>query len=104
MGTRESDLRHDVDDERSRVDATLDEIQRRLTPGQLVDEVLRHGRGAGSDFVSNLGRTLAANPLPAALVGVGLLWLLLAPHPAPGPSVGAPPADPSPPAPEPEVR
>ena len=76
------DLKRDVAEERARVDATLDEVQRRLTPGQLIDEVLHHGRGAGSDFMANLGRSLAANPIPAALVGVGLMWLLLAPKPA----------------------
>ncbi len=75
-------LEQEVKDERARVDATLDEIQRRMTPGQLIDEVLHHGRGAGTDFIANLGRTLAANPVPTALVGVGLLWLLMAPKPA----------------------
>jgi hypothetical protein len=79
-------LERDVAEERARVDATLDEVQRRLTPGQLVDEVLRHGRGAGTDIVANLGRTLAANPVPTALVGVGLLWLLMAPKPVAPPS------------------
>ena len=76
------DLERDVAEERARVDAALDEVQRRLTPGQLIDEVLHHGRGAGTDFVANLGRTLAANPIPTALVGVGLMWLLLGPKPA----------------------
>ena len=78
-GNQRENLERDVAEERARVDATLDEVQRRLTPGQLIDEVLHHGRGAGSDFVANLGRTLAANPIPTALVGVGLMWLLLAP-------------------------
>jgi hypothetical protein len=79
--SQRENLERDVAEERARVDATLDEVQRRLTPGQLIDEVLHHGRGAGSDFVANLGRTLAANPIPTALVGVGLMWLLLAPKP-----------------------
>lgn len=83
-------LEREVAEERARVNATLDEIQNRLTPGQLVDEVLRHGRGVGNDFVANLGRTLAANPVPTALVGVGVLWLLLAPK-------TKPPAEPNPP-------
>jgi hypothetical protein len=82
-------LEREVVEERARLNATLDEIQNRLTPGQLVDEVLRHGRGAGSDFVANLGRTLITNPVPTALVGVGLLWLLLAPKPTP-PAADAP--------------
>ena len=89
---RPEGLARAVEDERARVDATLDEIQRRLTPGQLVDKVLRHGRGGGSDFAANLGRTLAANPIPTALVGVGLLWLLLAPRTA-DPSSSTPEPD-----------
>lgn len=68
-----NDLEQDVTDERARVDATINEIQSRLTPGQLIDEVLRHGRAPGTDFVANLGRTLAANPIPTALVSVGLM-------------------------------
>lgn len=88
-------LARDVAEERARVDATLDEIQRRLTPGQLFDEVLRHGRSTGTDFAANLGRTLSANPIPTALVGVGLLWLLLAPKTGASakPDEAVPPAD-----------
>lgn len=74
-------LARDLAEERAKIDETIDEIQKRLSPGQLIDEVLRHGRGAGSDVVSSLGRTLTANPLPTALIGVGLLWLLLSPRP-----------------------
>lgn len=68
----------EIHQQRARVEATLDEIERRLTPGQLVDEVLRHVRDPGASFVANLGRTLAENPVPTALVGVGIAWLLLA--------------------------
>jgi len=37
------------------------------------------GHGAGQDLASSLGHTLSANPVPTALVGVGLPSLLLAP-------------------------
>jgi hypothetical protein len=73
-------LQRAVAEERARVDETIDAIQHRLTPGQMIDEVLRQGRGVGNDFVSSLGRTLSANPIPTALVGVGRLWLLFAPR------------------------
>lgn len=89
MSKPAAELEKDVHDERARVDATLDEIQRRLSPGQMIDEVLRHGRSGGTDFVANLGRTLSANPIPTALVGVGLLWLLLAPRPSQPPTASA---------------
>lgn len=89
-----SELERDVADRRERIDDTLRQIQSRLTPGQMVDEILHHGRGAGTDFVANLGRTLSGNPIPTALVGVGLLWLLLSPKPAPN-VPAAKPADPT---------
>ncbi len=90
---RPEDIKAGIDQERARVDATLEEIERRLTPGQLVDEVLRHARGPGTDFVANLGRTLAANPIPTALVGVGLAWLLLARQPEARPARDVRPDD-----------
>jgi hypothetical protein len=77
-GQSAAELEREVTEDRERIDHTLLEIQSRLTPGQLIDEVLRHGQGTGRDLVSGLGRTLSANPVPTALVGVGLLWLLLA--------------------------
>ena len=80
---RDDALERDLAEERARVAKTIDEIQHRLSPGQLIDEVMRHGRGAGSDVVSGLARTLSANPVPTALIGLGLLWLLLAPKDEP---------------------
>jgi len=85
-------LERDLADEQAKVAQTIDEIQHRLSPGQLIDEVMRHGRGTGSGVVANLGRTLSANPVPTALIGVGLLWLLLAPKLEPRQDAGEPPA------------
>jgi ElaB/YqjD/DUF883 family membrane-anchored ribosome-binding protein len=60
------------------MDATLHAIERRLTPGQLVDQGLDYLRhSGGKEFVSNLGHSVQQNPLPVALVGVGLAWLMM---------------------------
>jgi hypothetical protein len=83
-----AELEREVAAERTRVEETIDAIQRRLTPGQLVDEVLHHTQRTGSDFASNLGKTISANPIPAALLGIGLVWLLLAQRP---PAAAPPP-------------
>ncbi len=49
----------------------------RLSPGRMVDEALVYAREAGvADFGRNLGRSVRDNPLPVALVGVGLAWLM----------------------------
>jgi hypothetical protein len=67
-----------VAEERKRVEEAFDAIQRRLTPGQLVDEILTYAEHAGSGFAANLGKSVTANPIPAVMIGVGLVWLILA--------------------------
>lgn len=73
-------LEMEVDAQRHRVESTIDEIKERLTPGQLVDEVLSYTGSGGAKFASNLGQTLSANPVPAALLGVSLAWLMAGPR------------------------
>lgn len=78
-----ADLEREVAEERTRVEETIDAIQRRLTPGQLIDEIAAYAQETGSGFAADLGKTIRENPIPTALVGVGLLWFLLAQaHPA----------------------
>ncbi|HEY0853810.1 MAG TPA: DUF3618 domain-containing protein [Devosia sp.] len=71
-----AELEREVDAQRSRVEARIGEIKDRLSPGQLIDEALAYTKDGGSHFASNLGSTIAANPLPAALLGVSLVWLM----------------------------
>lgn len=62
---------------RRSVDATLSEIESRLTTGQLVDQGIDYLRNSGArEFVSNLGASVKHNPLPVTLVGIGLAWLM----------------------------
>lgn len=61
---------------RARLGDHLDELTRRLSPGQLVDEALMYVKeGQAADFVRNLGTSVRDNPLPVALIGAGLVWL-----------------------------
>ena len=73
-----ADLQHEVDLQRARVEDTIDQIQDRLSPGQLVDELLAYTKGGG-EFVSTLQRQVTSNPLPVALLGVSLAWLMAKP-------------------------
>lgn len=62
---------------RSRMDARLNELQERLSPGQVLDDLMRYFRGSeGGDFARNLMDSVRSNPLPAALTGIGLTWLM----------------------------
>jgi len=70
------DIEREVVEQRGRVEARIGEIRDRLSPGQLVDEVLSYTKDGGGKFAANFGQQITANPLPAALVGVGLVWLI----------------------------
>ena len=70
-------LEHEIDADRQRISDKISAIQERLTPGQLVDEVMAYAKSSGGrEYVSNLGRSFKDNPMPVALVGVGLAWLM----------------------------
>lgn len=71
-----ADLEREVSAQRSRVEARIGEIKDRLSPGQLLDEALSYTKHGGAHFASNLGSQISANPLPVALVGIGLAWLI----------------------------
>jgi len=67
----------EIDRTRGEMDRTLTAIEHRLTPGQLVDQGIDYLRHSGAnEFVQNLGGTAKQNPMPLALVGIGLAWLM----------------------------
>lgn len=74
-----AELQREIELQRSRVETTIDQIQDKLSPGQLVDELLAYTKGGGGEFVASLQRNVTANPLPVALLGVSLAWLMAKP-------------------------
>ncbi|KKB75937.1 hypothetical protein VW35_19530 [Devosia soli] len=78
-----AELQREIEMQRSRVENTIDEIQAKLSPGQLVDELLAYTKGGGGEFVSTLQRQVTSNPLPVALLGVSLAWLMAKPNNGP---------------------
>jgi hypothetical protein len=72
-----AEIEREVQQSRAEIEHTLDAIQARLSPGELVDQALGYLRGGrGVDFVRNLGDSVAQNPIPVALMGVGLAWMM----------------------------
>jgi ElaB/YqjD/DUF883 family membrane-anchored ribosome-binding protein len=79
MSTQTERLEIEAEATRQRLSATVDELRSRLTPGHALDEIIAYTReGAAGEFVRNLGRDVARNPLPVTLAGAGLAWLMLA--------------------------
>jgi len=71
-----SELEREVDRERERVSATIDELQARASVGSLVDQLVKAVGENGGEMSRNLGRSLRDNPLAALLTGAGLAWLM----------------------------
>jgi hypothetical protein len=72
-----AELEHEAELARARVSSTAESIRAKMTPGQLIDEFsgLFTG-GDSSSMLATLKSQVGANPLPVALVGVGLTWLM----------------------------
>jgi hypothetical protein len=70
-------IEREIDNDRHRIEEKLSAIQERLTPGQMIDEALGYAKAhGGGEYFANLGNSIKANPLPAALMGVSLAWLM----------------------------
>src|SRR5215469_978689 len=71
-------LEHETEQTRSQIASTLDELRACMTPGQVFNRIAhRVGDAGGAAFVANLKRQTINNPVPVALIGAGLAWLML---------------------------
>ncbi|TBU83433.1 hypothetical protein DNK06_03120 [Pseudomonas daroniae] len=69
-------LEQEIDQQRSRIDALIDDVEARLTPQYLIDQALAYGRESGGlEIAERLGQTLKSNPVPVAMTAIGLAWL-----------------------------
>ncbi|MCA1439541.1 DUF3618 domain-containing protein [Ensifer sp. IC4062] len=75
-----AELQREIESDRQRIEEKLHAIQERMSPGQLMDEMLEYAKtSGGAEYLSNLGVALKTNPIPVALMGVSLAWLLANP-------------------------
>jgi ElaB/YqjD/DUF883 family membrane-anchored ribosome-binding protein len=76
--TSSAQLEQEAEQTRAQLAQTLDELRERITPGQLVDQAVDYAKDSGGGmFARNLGNQVTANPLPVALIGAGVAWLML---------------------------
>jgi len=70
-------LERTADRIREDLDRTLDALERRLAPGQLLDRSLAYLREHGGDMASAVGDSVRRNPVPILLTVAGLGWLVV---------------------------
>jgi len=70
-------IEEDVERTRAHMAETLEELRSRMSPGQILDEVLGYAKETGGgQTVRNLGRTVQDNPAPLLLIGAGIAWMM----------------------------
>jgi hypothetical protein len=80
MSTETDELERASEVHRARIAVLVDELRGHVTPGEIVNQLV--GRDAGQEVVRYLTwqarRQLRQNPIPVAIIGTGIAWLLLA--------------------------
>jgi hypothetical protein len=72
------EIERDVERTRAHMAETLEELRSRMSPGQILDEVLGYARDTGGGkTLGNLGRTVQDNPAPLLLIGAGVAWMMM---------------------------
>jgi hypothetical protein len=77
MSRSTNEIERDVERTRSDIEDTVEALREKMSLGQIVDEAGRYLRhSGGSEAMSNFAAQAKANPMPLALVGIGLAWLM----------------------------
>lgn len=71
-----SDLEREASQIRADMDRTLDALERRFSPGQMLDRSATYLREHGGVLARNIGDTVKQNPIPVLLTAAGLAWLI----------------------------
>jgi hypothetical protein len=71
-----ADIEDDIERTRSELDRTIDALAQRLSLSELINEAFEW-MGSAREIADNFGRGVRNNPIPLALVGAGLGWLML---------------------------
>lgn len=72
-----ADIRSEIERTRAEMDSTFDALERKMTPGQILEEAWHLTRGGTSAGASKLWHIAREHPLPATVIGLGLGWLLV---------------------------
>ncbi len=76
-GKSPEDLEAEIEQIRRELDATLRQIERKFSPAEMFDRAWHYVQGGPSDYAASLNSAVKTNPIPAALMGISLGWLML---------------------------
>jgi hypothetical protein len=69
-------LEREINQTRNEMNQTLDALEQKLSPGQLLDQCLNAFGKHGGDLAQNFGNSVKQNPVPVALTAIGIMWMM----------------------------
>lgn len=77
MSKSVAEIEREVEEARGRIDRTVEALKDKMQPTELFDEATRIMGGTSNKVLTTAVEQLRENPLPIALIGLGLAWLAL---------------------------
>lgn len=77
MNRTAAEVEADVEASRNELDRNVEALKMKMTPGQMFDEAARMMGGTGQQVASKFAEQAKANPMPLAVMGLGLAWLMM---------------------------
>lgn len=71
-----AEIEREIERHRSELTANLDQLQQKFSVDGVMREATHQLREHGSEIGQSVTRTLRENPIPAALIAVGLGWMM----------------------------
>lgn len=75
-GKGSEELEREIDATRASLLDTLEQLEHRLSPSEMINQALSQMRRHGGEFTGNLGQSLKDHPMPALLTSVGIAWMM----------------------------
>jgi hypothetical protein len=72
-----AEVEAEVEASRDDLDRNVEALKQKMTPGQLFDEAARMMGGTGQQVAGKFAEQAKANPMPLAVMGLGLAWLMM---------------------------
>ena len=71
------EIEADINETRSHLDDTLSDFQSRFSSDSMMNTAMDYVKSdSAKEYFSNLGRSVKENPVPAAMIGLGIGWLM----------------------------
>ncbi|WCR10320.1 DUF3618 domain-containing protein [Paracoccus stylophorae] len=80
------EIEREIEQQRSELTSTLDDLQDRFSIDGLVRQIGEQFREHGGDMSRSITNQIKANPIPLALTGIGLAWMMFGNSRPPAPA------------------